>query len=150
MTGDASSLLVEPLVGWPRKAQAGQSYLVTVDLNGPTGDEDWPYEEEEFDFGVALDGAPHFVCEALSEPSVVLHRFGGTYGPARFVVTADRTPGPGTIWLTITNRWGVPVRTVELPSEIVVETVPAGPGQIVVPSANGRPAALSGATRPGT
>ncbi|WP_327720025.1 FxSxx-COOH system tetratricopeptide repeat protein [Streptomyces sp. NBC_00490] len=150
MTGDASSLLVEPLVGWPRTAQAGQSYLVTVDLNGPTGDEDWPYEEEEFDFGVALDGAPHFVCEALSEPSVVLHRFGGTYGPARFVVTADGTPGPGTIWLTITNRWGVPVRTVELPSEIVAETVPTGPGQIVVPSANGRPAALPGSPRPGT
>lgn len=150
MTGDASALLVEPLVGWPRKAQAGQSYLVTVDLNGPAGDEHWPYEEEEFDFGVALDGAPHFVCEALSEPSVVLHRFGGTYGPARFVVTADRTPGPGTLWLTITNRWGVPVRTVELPSEIVAEPLPAGAGQVVVPSANGRPATLPGTARPGT
>ncbi|MFF4116181.1 FxSxx-COOH system tetratricopeptide repeat protein [Streptomyces sp. NPDC001714] len=148
MNGDASSLLVEPLVGWPRRATAGQSYLVTVDLNGPTGEDAWPYEEEEFDFGVALDGAPYFVCEALSEPSVVLHRFGGTYGPARFVVTAGTATGPGTIWLTITNRWGVPVRTVELLSLIVREPVPTGPGQLVVPSTHGNLTTAPGGARP--
>ncbi|WP_427164260.1 FxSxx-COOH system tetratricopeptide repeat protein [Streptomyces sp. C1-1] len=149
MSGDASSLLVEPLVGWPRRATATKSYLVTVDLNGPTGEE-WPYEEEEFDFGVALDGAPHFVCEALSEPSVVLHRFGGTYGPARFVVTAGDTTGHRKIWLTITNRWGVPVRTVELPSLIVAEEAPTEPGDLVVPSAHGGLTTATGRTRPGT
>lgn len=151
MTPDPASLMIEPLVGWPRKAQAGQSYLVTVDLNGPVDGATWDRfgGEEEFDFGVALDGSPRFVCEALGEPTVVLHRFGGTYGPARFVVTAHRVPGPATLWLTISNRWGVPVRTVELPSEIGTEPVATGPGHILVPSSNGHsPAAPHGVPAP--
>lgn len=154
MSGDPAPMLIEPVVGWPRQAQAGQSYLVTVDLERPSGEEDWPYDEEEFDFAVALDGTPNFVCEALSEPSVVLHRFGGTYGPARFVVTAHQTPGPegdwpvpGKIWLTISNRWGFPVRTVELACEILKESVRMGPGQFKVPWGGGRPG--PGGTRPG-
>ncbi len=61
MSGDPAALMIEPLVGWPRKAQAGQSYLVTVDLNGPAAPEDWPYEEEEFDFGVSWT-APAASC----------------------------------------------------------------------------------------
>ncbi|MHB9858277.1 FxSxx-COOH system tetratricopeptide repeat protein [Streptomyces sp. YIM S03343] len=143
MTPDPASLTIEPLVGWPRKAQAGQSYLVTVDLGGPVDGGAWDrFDEEEFDFGVALDGSPRFTCEALGEPTVVLHRFGGTYGPARFVVTAHRDPGPGTLWLTVSNRWGVPVRTVELLSEIVTEPVTAGPSHVLVPS--------SGDPSPGT
>ncbi|MEU6534451.1 FxSxx-COOH system tetratricopeptide repeat protein [Streptomyces sp. NPDC047000] len=127
MSSDPASLPVAPLVAWPRRAVAGRSYLVTVDLDGPVAADDWPYTEEELEFGVALDGAPRFVCEVLNDPSVVLHRFGGTYGPARFVVTAHGTVGPAAIWLTISNRWGVPVRTVELAGEIVDE--PDEPGE---------------------
>jgi tetratricopeptide (TPR) repeat protein len=134
--GDPAPLVVEPLVAWPRRARTGQSYLVTVDLNGPVAD--WPYPEEEFDFGIALDGSPWFLCEALGDPGVVLHRFGGTYGPARFVVTAHETPGPGSIWLTISNRWGVPVRTVELRSEIVEDPAEPDGEAIPVPLPNGR------------
>jgi hypothetical protein len=124
MRPDRPSLLIEPVVSWPHEAEAGRRYLVTVDLRSPQGADEWPYDEEEFEFGFALDGAPHFICQALDDPSVVLHRFGGTYGPARFVVGAGSTLGPGAIWLTISNRWGVPVRTVELPSEVVM--VPTG------------------------
>lgn len=28
-------LLIEPVVAWPRQAEAGGDYLVTVDLRGP-------------------------------------------------------------------------------------------------------------------
>ncbi|MFD7130874.1 FxSxx-COOH system tetratricopeptide repeat protein [Streptomyces sp. NPDC059894] len=140
MNGDPAALMVEPLVGWPRTARPGSTFLVTVDLGGPVGADNWPYEEEEFDFGIALDGTPQFVCAALSDPTVVLHRFGGTYGPARFLVTADHILGPATIWLTISNRWGVPVRTVELPSDIRADAPVGGQSQVVVPALNGRPA----------
>ncbi|WP_052867825.1 FxSxx-COOH system tetratricopeptide repeat protein [Streptomyces niger] len=119
MTADAARLTLEPLVSWPREAEAGVGYLVTVDLRCPHTAEEWPFEQEEFTFGVTLDGAPEFVCEVLDDPGVVLHRFGGTYGPARFVVTAAGPPGPAALWLTISNRWGVPVRKAELPSRIV-------------------------------
>ncbi|MDG9716552.1 FxSxx-COOH system tetratricopeptide repeat protein [Streptomyces sp. DH24] len=116
-------LLIEPVVAWPRQADAGCDYLVTVDLRGPLPAPDgtlaeWPYGTEEFTFTVALDGAPHFSCAALGEPSVVLHRFGGTYGPARFRVSAGAGTGPASLWLTVSNQWGVPVRKAELRSHI--------------------------------
>ncbi|MEU6921602.1 MULTISPECIES: FxSxx-COOH system tetratricopeptide repeat protein [unclassified Streptomyces] len=124
MNGDDPTLLIEPVVSRPHEAEAGCAYLVTVDLRGPLGprgEEDpdaWPYQDEELTFTVALDGGRHFVCEVLDDPALVLHRYGGTYGPARFVVTAGRATGPAELWLTLTNQWGTPVRKAALPCRI--------------------------------
>ncbi|WTE68442.1 FxSxx-COOH system tetratricopeptide repeat protein [Streptomyces sp. NBC_01615] len=123
MTDDAPRLLIEPVVEWPRHAETESDYLVTVDLRGPLPAEDgepssWPYPDEEFTFFVTLDGSPHFVCTALNEPSVVLHRFGGTYGEARFRVSTGGETGAAALWLTVSNQWGVPVRKAELRAEI--------------------------------
>ncbi|MDX3642917.1 FxSxx-COOH system tetratricopeptide repeat protein [Streptomyces sp. MB09-02B] len=119
---DEHTLFIEPVVAWPRVAETECDYLVTVDLRGPLPEDDtaheWPYPEEEFTFTVALDGSPYFVCTALDEPSVVLHRFGGTYGPAHFRVSTGRATGNASLWLTVSNQWGVPVRKAELLSEI--------------------------------
>ncbi|MFF9567878.1 FxSxx-COOH system tetratricopeptide repeat protein [Streptomyces sp. NPDC014685] len=125
MNGDDPALLIEPVVSRPREAETGCAYLVTVDLRGPLGprgEEDpgaWPYQDEELTFTVALDGGRHFVCEVLDDPALVLHRYGGTYGPARFVVTAGPATGPAELWLTLTNQWGMPVRKAALPCRIV-------------------------------
>jgi tetratricopeptide (TPR) repeat protein len=130
---DEVPLLIEPVVAWPRRAETGCDYLVTVDLRGPlpAGDgpePDWPWTEEEFTFTVALQGAgPDIVCAALDEPTVVLHRFGGTYGPARFAVSTGNDPGTASLWLTISNQWGVPVRKAELRSEIRVREAGRSP-----------------------
>jgi hypothetical protein len=111
----APSLRITPVVSWPRHAEPGRRYLVTVDLalDHPT---DWPYQAEEFAFGCLLDGMGRFTVEALGDTSVVLHRFGGTYGPARFLVTPR--PGPGTaarLVLTFTTAGGVPLPALPLP-----------------------------------
>ncbi|MFE7072115.1 FxSxx-COOH system tetratricopeptide repeat protein [Streptomyces sp. NPDC057620] len=123
MNLDDHTLLIEPVVAWPREAETQCEYLVTVDLRGPLTEDGgtagrWPYPDEEFTFTVALDGSPYFVCTALDEPSVVLHRFGGTYGPVRFRVSTGRATGHASLWLTVNNQWGVPVRKAELLSEI--------------------------------
>ncbi|MDR3082018.1 MAG: toll/interleukin-1 receptor domain-containing protein, partial [Streptomyces sp.] len=123
MSADQHPLVIEPVVAWPRQAETECDYLVTVDLRGPLPGPDgtpatWPYPVEEFTFTIALDGSPSFVCTALDEPSVVLHRFGGTYGAARFRVATTGETGPASLWLTISNQWGVPVRKAELPSEV--------------------------------
>ncbi|MGW0710593.1 FxSxx-COOH system tetratricopeptide repeat protein [Streptomyces sp. NPDC002643] len=122
MNVDEHTLFIEPVVAWPRVAETECDYLVTVDLRGPLPEEDteraWPYPEEEFTFTISLDGSPYFVCTALDEPSVVLHRFGGTYGPAHFRVSTARATGNASLWLTVSNQWGVPVRKAELASEI--------------------------------
>ncbi|WP_327349335.1 FxSxx-COOH system tetratricopeptide repeat protein [Streptomyces sp. NBC_01321] len=124
MSGDEQPLLIEPVVGWLREVEPGLVHYVSVDLRGPLDarsehdGEAWPYDEEELAFSVSLDGAPNFVCEVLDDPGVVLHRFGGTYGPARFVVTAGEVTGPAVLRLTISNQWGMPVRKAELPCHI--------------------------------
>ncbi|MFE7576206.1 FxSxx-COOH system tetratricopeptide repeat protein [Streptomyces sp. NPDC057521] len=134
MTPDERPLLIEPVVGWLPEVEPGLVQCVSVDLRGPLdarGDTDgdaWPYEEEELTFSVALEGAPHFVCEAIEDPGLVLHRFGGTYGPATFLVTAGPSAGPGVLRLTIFNQWGASVRKAELPCAI---TESAGPGAVV-------------------
>jgi tetratricopeptide (TPR) repeat protein len=116
VSGDRQ-LVLEPVVSWPRHAEAGRTYLMTVDLRTPA--DTWSYDEEEIEFGLMVDGAPRFRVEALNDPSVVVHRFGGTYGPARFAVTTGTDTGPGALWLTVTNRWGMPVRKIELPAQVV-------------------------------
>ncbi|TRV76137.1 tetratricopeptide repeat protein [Streptomyces sp. 130] len=130
MTRDARPLLIEPVVGWLPEVEPGLVQCVSVDLRGPLdahGDTDgdaWPYDEEELTFSVALEGAPHFVCEAIEEPGLVLHRFGGTYGPATFLVTAGPSAGPGVLRLTIFNQWGASVRKAELPCAITESVTP--------------------------
>ncbi|MFE9994107.1 FxSxx-COOH system tetratricopeptide repeat protein [Streptomyces avermitilis] len=117
---DDHPLLIEPVVAWPRLAETECEYLVSVDLRGPLpeGISTWPYPDEEFTFTLTLDGSPYFVCTALDEPSVVLHRFGGTYGPAYFRVSTAGATGSAALWLTVSNQWGVPVRKAELRSQI--------------------------------
>ncbi|MFI9035199.1 FxSxx-COOH system tetratricopeptide repeat protein [Streptomyces sp. NPDC053726] len=157
MNGEEQTLLIEPVVSRPHEAEAGCAYLVTVDLRGPLGPqgeddcEAWPYQDEELTFTVALDGGPHFVCEVLDDPALVLHRYGGTYGPARFVVTAGRVTGPAGLWLTITNQWGMPVRKAALPCRIREPAAdgPAQPPSVVgyVPDRSPAPEEYGPATR---
>ncbi|MFD7719372.1 FxSxx-COOH system tetratricopeptide repeat protein [Streptomyces sp. NPDC059814] len=132
MSGDERPLLIEPVVGWLREVGPGAVQCVGVDLRGPLNarneedSEAWPYDEEELAFSVSLDGAPHFVCEVLDDPGLVLHRFGGTYGPARFLVTAGTATGPAVLRLTISNQWGAPVRRDELHCRIQESAGPDG------------------------
>jgi len=106
-------LEIEPLVRWPRRMTPGQAYLVEVDLRLGS-DFGWPYEEEEFAFTFLLDGGPKITIDALGESTVVLHRFGGTYGPARFVATAEDATGDQALWLSLLTQRGILARTDKL------------------------------------
>lgn len=124
MTQEERPLLIEPVVGWLPEVEPGLVQCVTVDLRGPLDDrgetdaDAWPYDEEELAFSASLDGSPYFVCEVLDDPGLVLHRFGGTYGPATFLVTAGPSTGHAVLRLTIFNQWGATVRKAELPCVI--------------------------------
>jgi tetratricopeptide (TPR) repeat protein len=105
-------LSVQPVVSYPREAQVGKTYLMTIDLK-PSGDE-WPYEEEEYSIYCMLDTSPLFSSKPVGEPAVVLHRFGGTYGAAKFLLTAAQEEVKGDIKVTLVNGWGVPVKVLSL------------------------------------
>ncbi|MDT0343875.1 FxSxx-COOH system tetratricopeptide repeat protein [Streptomyces litchfieldiae] len=115
------SVSLRPLVRWPREVEPGRSYLITVDLElaGPAGE--WPYDREEYAVGCVLESRPGIAIESLGAAAVLLHRFGGTYGPARFVahVTAEGAPrGAGELSLTLVTAGGVPFRTMALPVSV--------------------------------
>ncbi|MFE9818160.1 FxSxx-COOH system tetratricopeptide repeat protein [Streptomyces sp. NBC_00236] len=133
MTRDERPLLIEPVAGWLPEVEPGLVQAVSIDLRGPLDDrgeadgDAWPYDEEELAFSVTLDGAPHFVCEVLDDPDVIMHRFGGTYGPAMFLVTAGSSPGDGVLRLTVFNQWGAAIRKAELPCSITESAPPPAP-----------------------
>jgi internalin A len=107
-----SELYIQPVLGHPREAQSGRRYVFTVDLGVPAG-LPWPDpKREEITFYCMIDAWPLFDCESGSEP-IVLHRFGGTYGPARFVLTATAEERTGRVSVTIVNEWGAPLTVLE-------------------------------------
>jgi hypothetical protein len=124
----AATLSIEPVISWPREAAPGKRYLLTVDLRTSQTGDDWPFDDqEEVEFSCLLDAHPLFAAELLDDPVLVVHRFGGTYRPVRYLLdtlTVDDQSVPNAIRLTLSTRWGVPVRTVSLPVT-VAERAPA-------------------------
>jgi isoamylase len=150
---NGETLILEPVVSWPREAEPGRSYLMTIDMRATNVEESWPPDEEEFEFNCLLDAQPLFVSRALDDPVLVVHRFGGTYRPVRFLLSAQPTAGvgeiPGAIWVTITNRWGVPVRTIELPVHMRLDVGSPGP-ETYLPVTRSIPEAPRAGIWPGT
>src|SRR5436190_15955740 len=96
---------LKPLVSYPREAQAGHTYIMSLDVQLADPTQPWPYPEEEYPISFILDTRPYFDCEPLDdpgrEPTIVLHRFGGTYGPAQYLLKTTKKPvEPGHIYIT--------------------------------------------------
>ena len=103
----------------------GKTYLMTVDLQVVEGSE-WLFEEEEYPVYCLVDSEPLFSCEPVGEPAIVLHRFGGTYGVAKFLLTATREEITGNLQIILVNSWGVPFKHLQL-SDLKVYEIPDPP-----------------------
>jgi len=104
----SAAIELRPRVSYPRRARSGAKYVVTVDLDHGLTPDAWPYDLEEYPVTCFLDAAPHFTQETTGDPTIVVHRFGGSYGPARFVLKAG-APALAAIRLTLVNGAGVPI-----------------------------------------
>jgi hypothetical protein len=113
---------VQPVISYPREAQVGKTYLMTVDLRLAEGAE-WLFEEEEYPVYCMVDSGPLFRCEAVRESAIVLHRFGGSYGAAEFLLTASLVELNGQLKISLINAWGVPVKVIRL-SDLEVRQQP--------------------------
>jgi hypothetical protein len=121
---------IQPVVSWHPDEGSATSRIVSVDLRlaDPAGA--WPYEEEEFLVGCMIDGRPSCTVRALDSAGVVLHRFGGTYGPAWFraeLTDTSADPADARLWLTLTTAGGVPFYTAALPLDGSGLETPARP-----------------------
>lgn len=117
---DSKMLSVKPIVHYPRVAQVGKTYLMTIDLQ-PDENFEWQYEEEEYPIYCTVD-SELFSSKPVGEPVIVLHRFGGSYGSTKFLLTAILEKAEGKIQVTLINKWGVQVRVLHL-SRIRVESL---------------------------
>ncbi|PSB33714.1 NACHT domain-containing protein [Stenomitos frigidus] len=112
MTDQSLSLAVKPIITYPREAQVGKTYLMTIDLHPDEGFE-WQYEEEDYPIYCSVD-SDLFSSKPVGEPVVILHRFGGSYGEAKFLLTAAHEEARGTIRIALVNARGVTVRNLSL------------------------------------
>ena len=65
----------------------GKNYLMTIDLQ-PEAEFEWEVGEEEYPVYCSV-GSDVFSCRAIGEPIILLHRFGGSYGQVRFLLTVS-------------------------------------------------------------
>ncbi|MCH2049578.1 MAG: SUMF1/EgtB/PvdO family nonheme iron enzyme [Trichodesmium sp. ALOHA_ZT_67] len=117
---------IQPIINYPHSAEVGKTYLMEIDIKQTEDFEKWNYEEEEYPIYFRVDTycqgdtTPLFKIKIIGEPAVVLHRFGGTYGPAKFLLTAAQKEMEGEIRVTLVNGWGVPLKRLRLENVAVV------------------------------
>jgi hypothetical protein len=117
---DAKLISVQPIVSYPREAMVGKAYLMTVDLSVSEADADWPFEEEELAIHCFIDATPGFISQPLGDAAILLHRFGGTYGPAEFLLTGAAI-GKADIRVSLTSPYGKPLSTIAINDVTVAE-----------------------------
>ena len=118
---EQAAIRLRPIISYPREAKAGERYLFTIDVQ-LAEDSPWPYQEEGFEISFILETVPFFTHEpvGMHEPGLVLHRYGGTYGAAEYLLTASKKMvSPGKIKVTLLNGWGLPIAQLELECEVM-------------------------------
>jgi hypothetical protein len=112
---------LRPVISWPQTIAPGSNYLITVDFNLDGSPADWPYDREEYEIGCVISADPGFTVRSVGDSTLVVHRFGGTYGPAKFVLSvAETAVGSGTgLRLTLLTAGGIPFRQVPLAVRVV-------------------------------
>lgn len=122
-------ITIQPIISYPREAEVGKTYLMTVDVQSvfhaeaeenEVKEDKWLYAAEEYTLYCLLD-TDLFTYEENGEPVIILNRFGGTYGPASFHLTANNKPQTGQIGIKFINEQGVLVSSIELPNITVWE-----------------------------
>ncbi len=99
-------ITIRPIISYPKVAEPGKIYLMTVNLQIDQKDYHWPYDEEEYAIYCIVE-TDLFSHEAIGEPVIVLNRFGGSYGAASFKLIPTLKKTEGLIRLKLINDNGI-------------------------------------------
>lgn len=116
MTDLSRLIAVKPIITYPREVQIGKTYLMTIDLQ-PEEKFDWRYGEEEYPIYCTVN-SNLISSNAVGEPVIVLHRFGGNYGEAKFLLSAVQGSNRDELKVALINVWGAPIKAFSLAVEI--------------------------------
>ena len=112
-----STLSVKPIIRYPRVAQVGKTYLMVIDLEPDEGFE-WQHEEEDYPVYCKVD-SEIFSSQSIGEPIIGLHRFGGSYGKIKILLTAFDKEREGQINVTFSNKYGIAIRSLSLECQLL-------------------------------
>jgi predicted MPP superfamily phosphohydrolase len=128
---------VAPVLRVPLRPVAGQSYVMSVDLTHETPPAAWPYPREELTFTCLIKAHPLFRIRAIGDGTLTLHRFGGTYAAAQFLLWAGEEGVRGKVEVTLVNASGLPVLHLATPEiEIIASAERARALLIETPKAS--------------
>lgn len=116
-----STLSVKPIIHYPRVAQVGETYLMTIDLLTEQKST-WQTEGEEYPIYCVAE-SDIFNIRSIGDPVILLNRFGGCYGKITFSLTAPKEELKGEIRLKMTNAYGVTFKFITLQSQSIQKTV---------------------------
>jgi hypothetical protein len=118
---------ITPVIRCERRMRAGERYLMDIDFAFDAQVTDFG-DREEVILRCMLHTDPLLSNQPINGGAVILHRYGGSYGPAQFVLTARRTPGKGAIFIDLINEHGVSISSIVLRDiEILADaTLPTG------------------------
>jgi hypothetical protein len=119
---DSPILSVKTIIQYPQQAQVGRTYVMKIDLQSDEGYE-WGYDEEEYPIYCTVD-SDIFSSKVVGEPTIIMHRFGGSYGAAKFLLTALPKAGRGEIRVGLINAWGVTVKILKVKQLEILEAPP--------------------------
>lgn len=101
-------------VEYAKEIEVNRTYILTVDLAldsemaWPTGEgDDYLLRCSTYCYG--------FDCKPMGEPIVVLRRKGGSRGPVKFAIRATSRCKDAMFWVTIANRYRMPIKRICLP-----------------------------------
>lgn len=118
---DTLPLSIQPVISYPKEAEVGKTYLMEIDLQMPETGFEWQYEEEEYLIYCMVNAGNLFTVTSVGEPAIVLHRFGGNYGNAKFLLEAGQEEREGYIKVNLVNSWGVCIKSLNLGKTKIVE-----------------------------
>jgi internalin A len=122
---DSRTLSLKPIIHYPRMAQVGKTYLMTIDLEVGEGFE-WQHDEEEYPIYCEVYSDP-FSSKPIAEPVIILHRFGGSYGASKFLLTATQQTSDGIVSVRLIDKWGVSIKVFNLDQIRIVDFIEANP-----------------------
>ncbi|MBM7845925.1 tetratricopeptide repeat protein [Herpetosiphon giganteus] len=114
MTIDRLGFQIQLKVVYPQRMYINQSYLITADIVNTSLQEDiWHTIGEEYPFTCIINGNELFDVDTI-ERQIVVHRFGGSYGPAQFLVSPQSSEHDASLEIALINQHGIPVKVQEL------------------------------------
>jgi hypothetical protein len=126
----ARTFQITPVIRCERQMRAGERYLMDIDFEFDARLTDFG-DREEVILRCMLHTDPLLSNQPINGGAVILHRFGGSYGPAQFVLTARRTPGKGAIFIDLINEHGVSISSIVVRDIEVLADAALPTGRIV-------------------